>query len=113
MAVASRKEREALAREGFEAFNSADLGGIMRLLAEDVEVYSSPELANAGTFHGHEGYLEWIRPWNEAWEGLEIEVTTTTPVGDRHVVAEVHQTGHGASGNRGEDGRRLPLRRQR
>jgi ketosteroid isomerase-like protein len=96
--MASREAREALARKGFEAFNAADINAIMDLLAPDVEVFSSPELANPGTFHGHEGYLTWIRPWNDAWEGLEMEVTATTPVGDRHVVAEVHQTGRGRSG---------------
>jgi ketosteroid isomerase-like protein len=98
MAMASSEAREALARRGFEAFNAADLNAIMDLLAEDVEVFSSPELANPGTFHGHEGYLTWIRPWNEAWQGLEMEVVATTPVGDRHVAAEVHQTGHGRAG---------------
>jgi ketosteroid isomerase-like protein len=90
--------REKLARRGFEAFNAADISAILELLAEDIEVFSSPELANPGTFHGHDGYLTWIRPWNEAWEGLEMQVTATTPVGDRHVVAEVHQTGRGRAG---------------
>jgi hypothetical protein len=60
-------------------------------------VFASPELANAGTFYGHDGYLEWMRPWAEAWDGLDMEVIGTTPVGERHV-AEVHQTGHGREG---------------
>ena len=94
----SREQREALARQGFEAFNAVDATAVVDLLAEDVEVFSSPELANPGTFHGHEGYVEWIEPWIEVWEGLDMEVTGTTMVGDRHVVAEVHQTGHGRAG---------------
>jgi ketosteroid isomerase-like protein len=94
----SREQREALARKGFEAFNAVDAKAVVDLLAEDVEVFSSPELANPGTFHGHEGYLEWIRPWIEAWEGLDMEVKDTTLVGDRHVVADVHQIGHGRAG---------------
>jgi ketosteroid isomerase-like protein len=98
MAVTSREARETLARKGFEAFNAADVDAIIELLAEDVEVFSSPELANPGTFHGREGYLTWIRPWSEAWQGLEMRVTATTPVGHRHVIAEVHQTGRGRSG---------------
>jgi ketosteroid isomerase-like protein len=94
----SREQREALARRGFEAFNAVDATAVVDLLTEDVEVFSSPELPNPGTFHGHDGYLEWIRPWIEAWEGLDMEVKDTTLVGDRHVVADVRQTGHGRAG---------------
>jgi ketosteroid isomerase-like protein len=83
------EQREAVARRGFEAFNAVDAPAVLDLLTEDVEVFSSPELANPGTFHGHDGYLEWIQPWIEAWEGLDMEVTDTTLVGDRHVVAEL------------------------
>jgi ketosteroid isomerase-like protein len=96
--AATEEQREALARRGFEAFNAVDANAVVELLAEDVEVFSSPELANPGTFHGHEGYLSWIQPWIEAWEGLDMQVTDTTLVGDRHVVADVRQTGHGRAG---------------
>jgi ketosteroid isomerase-like protein len=94
----SKEQRETLARAGFAAFKAVDAKAVVDLLAEDVEVFSSPELANPGTFHGHEGYLEWIGPWTEAWEGLDMEVTDTEPIEDRHIVAEVHQTGHGRAG---------------
>jgi ketosteroid isomerase-like protein len=96
--AATEEQREELARRGFEAVNAVDATAVVDLLAEDVEVFSSPELANPGTFHGHEGYLEWIQPWIEAWEGLNMEVTDTTLVGDRHVVADVRQTGQGRAG---------------
>jgi ketosteroid isomerase-like protein len=91
-------KREALARRGFEAFNEVDAAAVLDILAEDVEVFSTPELANPGRFHGHEGYLSWVQPWIEVWEGLDMEVTEITLVGDRHVVADVHQTGHGRAG---------------
>jgi ketosteroid isomerase-like protein len=96
--VASREERERLARAGFEAFSASDPRTILPLLSEDVEVFASPELANAGHFHGHDGYLEWIGPWIDVWTDLGFEVTDVIPVGDRHVVADVHQTGHGRAG---------------
>ena len=94
----SSEERERLARAGFEAFNSGEPGAVVDLLTEDVEVFSSPELANPGTFHGHDGYLTWIGPWVDAWEGLDMEVTEAEAVGERHVIAQVHQTGHGRAG---------------
>jgi ketosteroid isomerase-like protein len=96
--MASSEDRERLARTGFEAFNKGDHETLLTLLSEDVEVFSSPELANPGHFHGHEGYLEWTEPWADAWEALDFEVTQTTPVGERHVVAEVHQTAEGRAG---------------
>jgi ketosteroid isomerase-like protein len=98
MAVVSREQRERLARAGFEVFNSGNPGSVVELLTEDVEIFSSPELANPGTFRGRDGYLAWIGPWADAWEGLDMEVGDVTPVGDRHVIAEVHQVGHGRSG---------------
>jgi ketosteroid isomerase-like protein len=96
--MASSEERERVARAGFEAFGTGDGTGILELLAEDVEIFASPELANGGTFHGHDGYMGWIEPWTDVWEELDMEITGLTPVGDRHVIAAVHQTGHGRAG---------------
>ena len=96
--MATKEVREAMARRGFEAFNVMDGEAVMEFLTEDVEVFSSPELANPGTFHGHDGYLNWIGPWAEAWQDLEMDVKEIVSVGDRHVIAEVHQTGQGRAG---------------
>jgi ketosteroid isomerase-like protein len=96
--VASSSDRETLARAGFEAFNAGDTEKVLELLSEDVEVFASPELANSGTFHGHDGYLAWVGPWVDAWRRIETEISRTTPVGERHVVAEVRQVGHGREG---------------
>jgi len=98
MAVATSEERKRIARAGFEAFNAGDPHAVIALLAENVEVFASPELANAGRFHGHDGYSRWVQPWIDAWEDLEMGVTDVTPVGDRHVVAGIHQTGRGRAG---------------
>jgi ketosteroid isomerase-like protein len=98
MEMATREARENMARRGFEAFNAVDGEAVTALLTEDVEVFSSPELANAGTFHGHDGYMKWIRPWAEAWQGLQMDVKAITPLGERHVVAEVNQIGQGRAG---------------
>ena len=96
--VASREERLALAKGGMDAFNQGDVPRMLAALAEDVEVYASPELANAGTFHGHDGFVSWIETWTEAWEEISAEVTANTPVGERHVVTAIHQEGRGRGG---------------
>lgn len=94
----SSEQREALARAGMEAFNAGGVGQMLAALASDVEVYASPEMANAGTFHGHDGFVSWITSWTDAWEEISAEVTETTPVGDRHVVTAIHQSGRGREG---------------
>jgi ketosteroid isomerase-like protein len=96
--MASSAERERRARAGFEAFNAGDHRAVVELLCDDVEVFASPELANSGRFHGRDGYRTWIEPWIDAWDAIDMEIAELTPVGERHVVAEVHQVGHGREG---------------
>jgi ketosteroid isomerase-like protein len=96
--MASREDRERMARQGMEAFNAGDVGGMLAALSKDVEVYASPEMVNAGQFHGHEGFTSWITAWTEAWEEISAEVTETIPVGERHIVTAIHQEGRGRDG---------------
>ena len=96
--MASSEQRESLARVGMEAFNAGDIDGMVAALASDIEVYASPEMANAGTFHGHNGFVAWIAAWTDAWEAISAEVTDTTTVGDRHIVTAIHQEGRGREG---------------
>jgi ketosteroid isomerase-like protein len=98
MGVASSRLREQIARAGFEAFDAGDTDRVVELLSGDVEVFSSPELVNAGTFRGRVGYLEWIAPWIDAWQSLDLEVKDVTVVGERHVVTEIHQRAEGRGG---------------
>ncbi|HEY4230278.1 MAG TPA: nuclear transport factor 2 family protein [Thermoanaerobaculia bacterium] len=96
--MATREQRIALAEAGMEAFNDADMGRMLSALSEDVEVYASPEMANAGQYTGHDGFVTWITAWIDAWEEVGAEVTDNSPVGERHVVTTVHQTGRGRGG---------------
>jgi ketosteroid isomerase-like protein len=96
--MASSEQREVLARAGMEAFNAGDVAGMVAALSEDIEVYASPEMANAGTFHGHAGFISWITAWTDAWKEISAEVTDTIPVGDRHIVTAIHQEGRGRDG---------------
>jgi ketosteroid isomerase-like protein len=96
--MASSELRESLARAGMEAFNAGNLGVMIAALTSDVEVYASPEMANAGSFRGHDGFTAWINAWTDAWEEISADVTDTILVGDRHVVTAVHQEGRGREG---------------
>jgi hypothetical protein len=80
------------------AFEAGESDAVIDLLTQDVEIFASPELANPGTFHGRDGYLDWIAPWVDAWQQIDLEISRLTPVGESHVIAEVHQVGHGRQG---------------
>jgi ketosteroid isomerase-like protein len=96
--VASREERERIARAGIDAYNAGDAAGMLAVLSPEIEVFASPELVNAGRYHGHEGFLQWIRNWTDAWQEIAVEVIEAIPVGDRQVVVALHQMGQGRSG---------------
>ena len=96
--MASSDQRRALAQGGMDAYNNGDVPRMLAVLTEDVEVYASPEMANAGEYRGHEGFVSWIRAWTDAWEEISADVTDNTPVGERHVVTTIHQEGRGRGG---------------
>jgi ketosteroid isomerase-like protein len=96
--MASSDPRESLARAGMEAFNAGDMERMVAALSSDVEVYASPEMANAGSFRGHDGFAAWIIAWTDAWDEISADVTDTIPVGERHIVTAVHQRGRGREG---------------
>jgi ketosteroid isomerase-like protein len=96
--MATSEARKALAQGGMEAFNSGDLPGMLAALSDDVEVYASPELVNAGRYRGHEEFVSWITAWTDAWEEVTAEVTDNTPLGERHVVTTIFQQGRGRDG---------------
>ncbi|MGH2992282.1 MAG: hypothetical protein ACRDL1_01955 [Solirubrobacterales bacterium] len=56
---------------------------------------NSAELANPGSFRGVEELVRWMAEWNEAWESFHLEDVETVPVGERHAVTRMHQTGVG------------------
>jgi len=95
MAGSSPEERVELVRRGFEAYNAGDIETVLDLFDPEIEVRASAELINPGPYYGRAGFLEWARHWNEAWDSFENAVEEIVPVGERHVVARIHQTGRG------------------
>jgi ketosteroid isomerase-like protein len=94
----TEEQRKALAQGGMDAFNSGDVPRMLAALTDDVEVYASPEMANSGSYTGHDGFVSWIKRWTDAWDEVTAEVTDNAPVGERHVVTTIHQVGRGREG---------------
>jgi hypothetical protein len=88
-----------LFEQGLAAFAEQGAEALVELLDPEVEIHSSPELANAGDFHGVGGYKRWTARWFDAWDEYELYAELIEPVGDRHVVASCRQQARGrASG---------------
>jgi ketosteroid isomerase-like protein len=87
-------DRVALTRRAFQLYVGGDIEGLLELYSPDV-VVTAPDFMNAGPFRGHDGYMKWLRRWNEAWETFDFDVRAVEPVGERHVVASVLVTGRG------------------
>ena len=66
------------------------------MIPPDGEIYAEPGLINAGTYHGFDGFLEWIDQWEEAWDDVNYEFGEMIDVGENMVVVPVHIVGRGA-----------------
>jgi len=93
--MSEENENVALAKSATEAFQRGDAETFLASLHPEVEVFSDPDLANAGTFAGREGWIEWSSAWFEVWDEFEVEVQDYEPVGERHVLIAVIQRGKG------------------
>jgi ketosteroid isomerase-like protein len=91
----SEDPRVELLRTGFEAFERGDIEYVLSTLDPEIEVYAPQEVGNAGTFHGHEGFLRWSSAWYEAWDEFSQKLRKVEPIGERHVVTDVDQTARG------------------
>jgi hypothetical protein len=89
----SADERMALARSGVEMYDAGDFEGALAMLHPEIEGYS--EGLNRGHFSGLDGFARWAGEWNEAWESVSYDVEEVEPIGERHVVVSVQQTGRG------------------
>ena len=83
-------------REGVDAFNRGDAGPALEILAADVECHVAADLMNAGTYHGHDGYLEMIGAWGEAWGEVTADVVSAEELPNDHLIVEILQRAVGA-----------------
>jgi ketosteroid isomerase-like protein len=90
--------RVELIELGFEAWERGDVETALSYYDPEVVVYAPPEVGNPGTFHGHAGFMQWVKAWYEAWDSFEQELLRTERVGETHVLADVNQraTGRGS-----------------
>jgi ketosteroid isomerase-like protein len=84
-----------LVRRGWDAYNRGDIEGTLAIFDPELVVHTAPPMANAGTYHGKQGFLTWIGQWNEAWDSFTAAVLAVETVGERHALTRVRQSGTG------------------
>ncbi|MQA73983.1 MAG: hypothetical protein GEU88_06525 [Solirubrobacterales bacterium] len=92
-----RRQNAELLREGIDAFNRGDHPAVTALFDERVECRVGPGLVNTGVWYGHDGYLEMITAWGEAWREIEMQIAAVEVLDDRHLIAEIDQRAVGAA----------------
>ena len=85
-------QRVDLVRRVHEAFNRGDAEAMLSLIDPDCEIRDPGR--TGGTFHGHDGLLEFLEEWMEIWDTYRIEVEEYRET-DELVVACLMQTGRG------------------
>ncbi|HXE98988.1 MAG TPA: nuclear transport factor 2 family protein [Solirubrobacterales bacterium] len=90
-----RRTNLELVRRAVDAFQRGDLEGVLAEAREDFEIFLPSNLPNSGRFVGLDGYSTWLGQWLDAWEDFTVEIVEMQPVGDRHVIATVRQSGLG------------------
>jgi ketosteroid isomerase-like protein len=90
-----RRTNVEAVRRGVEAFQRGDLEGVLALAREDFEIFLPQSLPNSGRYVGRDGFFTWLGQWLDAWEDFTVEITEVEPAGERHVVADMRQSGRG------------------
>jgi ketosteroid isomerase-like protein len=78
------------------AYLSGDEETLRTAMPPEGEIYGAPGLINSGTYHGYEGFRQWISQWEEAWGEVDYELREPINFGETIVVIPVRITGRGA-----------------
>ena len=73
----------------------ADAGGLpgrgrgdpqAAMIPPDGEIYGAPGLINSGTYHGFDGFQQWIEPVGGRWDEVDYELQDPVGFGETIVV---------------------------
>jgi ketosteroid isomerase-like protein len=94
----SKRQRENLriVRDALSAWERGDLEAVRAVVPAEAEITSDAMGVNTGIHRGFDGLFTWTGEWLGAFEDWSQELRTAEPVGARHVLVDVHQSGKGA-----------------
>jgi ketosteroid isomerase-like protein len=91
-----QKENVRVVQETIGAWERGDMDAVRAVVPADAEITSNEMGVNTGIYRGFEGLVTWTGEWLGAFEDWEQELRSFKPVGERHVLVDVHQSGKGA-----------------
>jgi ketosteroid isomerase-like protein len=89
-----RDARLDIVMRGIEAYNRGDQEALAEFVSEDMVAVVPDHMANAGVYHGLEGFQRMMANWDEAWEEFTVDVEEIVEDGDALIVPVV-QRGRG------------------
>lgn len=94
----SRHADEATVRRWFDAFNSRDLEGMLACMHPHVDFHPLRLPGLSDSYEGHRGISEWFAGLRKMEHHHRVELTQTSAVGSRRVIAAGTLTGADAAG---------------
>ena len=96
------EENVEAVRSALKRYADGDFSPI-GLLGDDIELVSSPDVPDAGTYRGEEA-RRWLRAWVVSFEGMTIEAGEILDAGDK-VFLEITVRGSPPGGGASVEGR--------
>jgi ketosteroid isomerase-like protein len=84
-----------LIRQLLAAYLSGDEQTLEQMIGPETEIYGEPGIVNAGTYHGYDGFRQWVQQWEEAWAEASYELGEVVDVSDSVLVVPVRIVARG------------------
>ena len=89
------QENVEVVRALLEAFNKGDVGAMLGLATDEVDVRPPSHLLDGIVFRGHAGTRAWMERAAETWREIEVSAQLLAAAGEHVVMAQdVRSTGH-------------------
>jgi len=80
------EENVETVRRGFAAAMAEDWPTALATVHPQAEILDF-DIPDAGTYHGHEGFLAWLENWGSGWEEWRTDNVEFRPAGEDGVIA--------------------------
>jgi ketosteroid isomerase-like protein len=81
-------------RRGFVAASENDWPTALATIHPQAKILDY-DVPDAGTYHGHKGFMAWIENWGAGWDDWRIENPEFRPAGEDGVIALFHIVARG------------------
>jgi ketosteroid isomerase-like protein len=79
-------ELDRLTRRLIEIFRDGDLDSLLAHTDPRIEIVQVPEVADAGTHHGHDGLIDVLLDWPRQWRQFRMEPRRIFAAGENTVI---------------------------